>query len=61
MMGSDHLFNRRMERLGRKGFLGHNLGLGAQKRLASELIVLKMGKLSRVRKRGKLATIDFNG
>ena len=61
MVGSDHPFDGRMGRLGRKGVLGHNLGLGARKRLASAPIVLKWGKLSRVRKREKSATIDFDG
>ncbi|WKA09109.1 hypothetical protein VitviT2T_026787 [Vitis vinifera] len=32
MVGSDHPFDERMGRLGRKGVLGHNLGLGARKR-----------------------------
>ena len=61
MVGSDHPFDGRMGRLGRKGVFGYNLGLGARKRLASAPIVLKWGKLSRVRKREKSATIDFDG
>ncbi|KAJ9678230.1 hypothetical protein PVL29_022983 [Vitis rotundifolia] len=61
MAGSDHPFDGRMGRLGRKGVLGHNLGLGARKRLASASIVLKWGELSRGRKRGRSATIDFDG
>ena len=61
MVGSDHPFDGRMGRLGTKGVLGHNLGLGARKRLASAPIVLKWRKLSRVRKRQKSATIDFDG
>ena len=61
MVGSDHPFDGRMGRLGRKGVFGYNLGLGARKRLASAPIVLKWGKLSRVGKREKSATIDFDG
>ena len=51
---------QRMRRLGRKGAFVHNLGLRARKRLASMPIVLKWGKLSRVRKREKSMTIDFD-
>ena len=61
MVGSDHPFDGRMRRLGRKGVLGHNLGLGAQKRLASAPIIQKWGKLSHVRKREISARIDFDG
>ena len=61
MVGSNHRFDGRMGRLGRKGNLGHNLGLRARKSLASAPIVLKWGKLSRVRKPEKSATIDFDG
>ena len=61
MVGSDHPFDERMGRLGRKGVLGHNLGLGARKRLASVPIVLKWGKFSRGKKRERSATVDFDG
>ena len=61
MAGSDHPFDGRMGRLGRKGVLGHNLGLKPRKRLASAPIILKWGELSRVRKWGRSATIDFDG
>ena len=52
MEGSDHPFDEQMGRLGRKGVLGHNLCLGARKRMASMPIILKWGELSRGRKRG---------
>ena len=61
MVGSDHPFDERMGRLGRKGVFGHNSGLGARKRLASAPIVLKWGELSRGKKRGRSATVDFDG
>ena len=54
MVGSDHPFDGRIGRLVRKGVLGHNLGLGARKRLASTPIVLKWWKPSRVRKPKKI-------
>ena len=61
MVGSDHPFDERMGRLGRKRVVGHNLGLGTRKRLASAPIVLKWGELSRGKKRGRSATVDFDG
>ena len=61
MVRSNHPFDGRMGRLGRKGVFAYNLGLGARKRLVAAPIVLKWGKLSRVGKREKSATIDFDG
>ena len=61
MVGSDHPFDERMGRLGRKGVLAHNLGLGARKTLASVPIVLKWGKISRAKKRERSVTVDFDG
>ncbi|KAL6319853.1 hypothetical protein AAG906_036922 [Vitis piasezkii] len=62
MVGSDHPFDERMGRLGRKGVLGHNLGLGARKRLASG-DRLKMGKISpknRKDRRRSISTVISN-
>ena len=61
MVGSDHPFDERMGRLGRKGVLAHNLGLGARKTLASVPIVLKWGKISRAKKRERSVMVDFDG
>ena len=47
MVDSNDCFDGRIWRLGRKGVLGHNLGIGAWKRLASTPIVLKCGELNR--------------
>ena len=47
MVGSNHPFDERLRRLRRKGVLGHNMGLGAWKRLASTSIVLKCEEFSR--------------
>ena len=55
-MGSNHPFNKRMGRLG-----SHNLGLKAPKRLAFMSIILKWGKHSHGRKRGRTTTINFDG
>ena len=60
MVGSNHPFDERMGRLGKKGILGHNLGLGAQKRLVSVPIFLKWWKLLDGRKRGRSAMVDFD-
>ena len=47
MVDSNDRFDGRIWRLGRKGVLGHNLGIGAWKRLASTPILLKCGELNR--------------
>ena len=60
MVGSAHSFDKLMGRLGSKGVLGHNLSLGARKRLVSTLIVLKWRQLSCERKRGRSAIVDFD-
>ena len=61
MVGLDHPFNKRVGIIGRKAVFGHNLGLGAWNRLASTPIVLKWRELSRGRKWGRSARVDFDG
>ena len=53
MVGSDHPFDGRMGRLGRKGVFGYNLGLGAKKRLTCA-DRLKMGETFTCEKTGKI-------